>query len=190
VGLISGVSKKAKLMLVTTTSSLGRSSIYNRLKLPGLFEYVRLGTTEGWGHFQIPDEIFLEMRELLATEGHKYANGNKYGDGPNWKVRVIRAALKRIRLPEDLLRHGIRREAYGVPLDEGWRDYLCGKEQSIESDSRERSTARQLGDACIERWVVPRANRDQSFRAWTREQTHAQLVRHFQTLVSINATPA
>jgi Domain of unknown function (DUF4338) len=32
-GIISGKKKKAQLALITTSSSLGRSSVYNRLKL-------------------------------------------------------------------------------------------------------------------------------------------------------------
>jgi hypothetical protein len=182
-GLISGEAKNAHLALVTTTSSLGRSSIYNRLKLPHLVEFQRLGYTEGWGHFQIPDEIFEEMRLLLTAEGHKYASGYKYGDGPNWRVRVIRAALKRMGLPEDLLRHGIRREVYGVPVSQDWRARLHGESQEVEVA---RPTVKDLSDACIERWLAKRAKSDPTYKAWTREQTLDVIMRHFAQPMIVN----
>lgn len=51
VGLISNKPKRAKLVAVTTTSALGRSSIYNRLKLDNRMIFRPIGTTLGWGHF-------------------------------------------------------------------------------------------------------------------------------------------
>lgn len=185
IGLIARQAKHARLALVTTTSSLGRSSLYNRLKLPDLFEFKRVGHTEGWGHFQIPDSIFEEMRELLRSEGHKYASGHKYGDGPNWRVRVIRASLKRIGLSEDLLRHGIRREVFGVPLAKNWREYLCGEARQADLCP---PSVRVLGNACVERWMLPRSRSDESYRSWTREGTWDRLMQHFTQTVSTNAS--
>jgi hypothetical protein len=177
VGVIAKQAKHARLVLVTTTSSLGRSSIYNRLKLPGLVEYMRLGTTEGWGHFQIPDSLFEQMRALLAAEGHKYASGHKYGDGPNWRVRVIRASLKRLGLSEDLLRHGIRREAYGVPLASNWREFLIG---TTDQPQLARPTLAEITEASLSRWHLRRAATNPSYRAWTRQQTMQLLMKHFE----------
>lgn len=49
-GTISKKDKSPKLLAVTTSSSLGRSSVYNRLKI-GDEEYFRsIGYTTGWGH--------------------------------------------------------------------------------------------------------------------------------------------
>lgn len=167
-GIISGQLKRAKLVLVTTTSALGRSSIYNRLRLPGLVEFHRLGMTNGWGHFQVPDSIFSEMRRLLELEGHKYASGYRYGDGPNWRLRVAREALKRVGLDENVMRHGIQREVYGVPLAENWREFLLGQ----DSDAvLKRPTVKEISDACIERWLLPRSRRRPEFRAWKRDDT-------------------
>ncbi len=46
-GIISGIKKSAKLLAITTSSSMGRSSVYNRLKLAGV-EYLKpLGFTKG-----------------------------------------------------------------------------------------------------------------------------------------------
>lgn len=62
VGIISGKRKRAQLLAVTTTSSMGRSSVYNRLRLDG-HEYLKpIGYTVGWGHFHITDRLCARSR--------------------------------------------------------------------------------------------------------------------------------
>lgn len=167
-GIISGSVKSARLVLVTTTSALGRSSLYNRLKLPDLIQFHRLGMTEGWGHFHVPEPVFDKMRQLLSLEGHKYATGYSFGDGPNWRFRVAKAALKRVGLDEAELRHGIQREVYGVPLANNWREYLLGEDMDAEL---RRPSADIITGACKERWILPRSQRRPEFREWTRAAT-------------------
>ncbi|MFN8483024.1 MAG: DUF4338 domain-containing protein [Anaerolineae bacterium] len=167
-GIISGESKLAKLALITITSALGRSSIYSRLKLPGLVELKRIGETEGWGHFHVPGPIFEDMRLLLAKDDHKYASGHRYGQGPNWKLRVIREALARVGMDPDLLRHGIAREVFIMPLAENWQAYLQGKDEQCIVN---RPSADCISTACRKRWIIPRAERFPDFRDWTRADT-------------------
>ncbi len=180
-GIISGEVRQARLALVTTTSALGRSSLYNRLQLPGMVKFHRLGMTGGWGHFQIPDAIFARMRDLLELEAHRYSSGHRYGDGPNWRLRVVRVALKRLGLDENLLCHGIKREVYGVPLAENWRQYLRGEEAEARLD---RASAEEIGRACVERWLLPRSQRDPGFLSWTRRDTWQLISRHWIEAVS------
>jgi len=73
-GVISGKKKNASLVMVTTSSALGRSAIYNRLKLDGVQYFESIGYTSGWGHFHIPDELFSDMRAYLKSRGHAYFN--------------------------------------------------------------------------------------------------------------------
>ena len=51
IGIISEKNKKPKLTLITTSSALGRSSIYNRLTLNNEKFMVPIAYTDGWGHF-------------------------------------------------------------------------------------------------------------------------------------------
>ncbi len=81
-GIISQQYKHAQLVLITVTSALGRSSLYNRLKLPGVLEFLHIGQTTGWGHFHIPQPLFFLMRELLRREGHAYASGRARPPSP------------------------------------------------------------------------------------------------------------
>ena len=101
-GELSGKKKGARLAAVTVTSALGRSSIYNRLKLVDpngiasdtpVVELVRLGTTMGYGHFQISDDLFSRLRAVLREDGHRYADGHQFGSGPNWRIRVGESSL-------------------------------------------------------------------------------------------------
>lgn len=167
-GVISHQRKHAQLTLVTVTSALGRSSLYNRLRLPGIMDFTRIGMTEGWGHFQVPDNLFILMRELLEREGHKYASGHQFGQGPNWRMRVVRAALIRIGLDPNLLRHGVAREIYASPLATNWREFLCGKSLGCVVN---RPSAEEIGHAAVVRWLEPRAIRRPDYKGWTREDT-------------------
>ncbi|OIQ08182.1 hypothetical protein MOOR_21500 [Moorella thermoacetica] len=167
-GVISGQVKSNKLALVTVTSALGRSSLYNRLRLPGLIELVRVGTTQGWGHFHVPGRIFEAMRHLLELYGHPYAKGYKYGNGPNWRMRVVRAALKQLGMDQDLLRHGVTREVYVMPLAQNWREFLQGKTQECTVN---RPSVEEIAAACRERWIIPRSQRFPDYVRWTREDT-------------------
>ncbi len=74
-GIISGKKKNAQLVVVTTSSSLGRSSVYNRLKLGGQSYFRSIGFTQGWGHFHVPDPLFAELRDYLRKRKHKYVDG-------------------------------------------------------------------------------------------------------------------
>jgi hypothetical protein len=82
-GIISKKEKKARLLAITTSSSMGRSSVYNRLKLDGIEYFKSIGYTGGWGHFHIPDDLFADFREYLRAIDHSYADRHRFGQGPN-----------------------------------------------------------------------------------------------------------
>ncbi len=68
VGIISGEAKQAELLAVTTTSSMGRSSVYNRLRLGDELYFDPIGYTIGWGHFHITDRLFADIRKYLRID--------------------------------------------------------------------------------------------------------------------------
>ncbi len=172
-GIISQQHKHAQLVLITVTSALGRSSLYNRLKLPGIMEFQRIGQTAGWGHFHIPQPLFLLMRELLRREEHKYASGHAFGQGPNWRLRAAREAVKRVGLDPNLLRHGINREVYAAPLVSNWRECLCREDQV---DTAVRPSVATIGACAVNRWLIPRAQTRLDYQQWTREAIWEQIV--------------
>lgn len=171
-GIISRKRRGPKLALVTVTSALGRSSLYNRVVLPNVVQLQRVGVTEGWGHFHVPEALFHKMRELLELDGHPYADGHQFGQGPNWRIRVIRECLGRIGMEPNLLRHGISREVYAMPLANNWREFLRGKSKECISN---RPPMSDVANAAIDRWVVPRAIARPEYLNWTRDDTRELL---------------
>ena len=166
-GLESVILKKkhrARLVLLTTTSALGRSSIYNRLSLPSGLRFLRIGTTRGFGHFHLSGSVFESLRSHLQATGHPYASGHRFGMGPNWKLRVARAALEDIGIDgNSVLKHGIEREVYGIPVASNWREVLLGRHRNVRSIS---TSVDEISDFCIDRWIKPRAMRDNRYESF------------------------
>lgn len=175
-GLISGKQKQARLTLVTVTSALGRSSMYNRLRLmpngecpieKPVVDLRRLGATMGYGHFQITDDLFSQLRGVLQEDGHKYADGHQFGDGPNWRIRVARIGLQSLGLnSDDVLKHGIKREVYALPIASNARAYLDGIDEEPVFDYK---TVDEISELARVRWMMPRGNRRPSYREFRRE---------------------
>ncbi len=146
--------KSARPVLITTTSSLGRSSIYNRLRFEGRLLYRPVGWTEGYGHFQFSEELFDALTDFARSKGD--LRGNGYGCGPNWRMRTLRTALTKLELDDQLVKHGIKRQVFLAPVAKNWQEYLRG----------DRKVGRwyhfYLDDMAAyyrERWAVPRATR-------------------------------
>lgn len=175
-GIISGANKHARLIAVTTSSSMGRSSVYNRLKLDDTQYFESLGYTEGWGHFHIPDKLFLELRSYLRRKEHPYADLHRFGEGPNWRLRTTRAALKELGLSDNILRHGIRREVFiSFLVSEGAKILLTGKGQP---DISGLLSVDEVAALALERWVRPRVERRSDYLEWTLEDFASLFGRH------------
>jgi hypothetical protein len=167
-GIISKKKKKARLVAITTTSALGRSSIYNRLKLGGRVLFGRIGYTSGWGHFHISNALFDDLREYLEEVGDSYATAFKFGNGPNWRLRVIRRALSLLEMNPDLIRHGFTREVFFCPVANNAIALLRGDHQRVRyGDLPTVSTAANLA---LDRWVIPRAARVPQYLVWRPEE--------------------
>jgi hypothetical protein len=173
-GIISQKAKHARLALVTTTSSLGRSSIYNRLvlredpadaKSKVLVHLDRIGMTSGYGHFQLSDELFSRLKNVLRQAGHPYVKQNRYGQGPNWRIRVIRVGLEHLGLDQNLLRHGIAREIYAMPIAANAREYLRGEAAEPIIEPRPVTV---IAEAAINRWMVKRAQNSTKWKEASR----------------------
>ena len=101
-----------RLALITATSALGRSSIYNRLKFDGGDVFQPAGFTEGYGHFHLANGTYASLKEYLTLLGDDEVNRFKFGKGPHYRIRVVRKALEYLELPPALLRHGTQRAVY------------------------------------------------------------------------------
>jgi hypothetical protein len=119
--------KASELALIMTTSLYGQtSSQYNRMKYGKSLLYRPIGTTAGYGSLHISSDTFRAMLQL--AEDNQCNISNNFGDGPNWRMRVIRAACDVMGLDSDIiLRHSFRRGLFAVPLATNFRSFLIGK---------------------------------------------------------------
>ncbi len=167
-GIISGEQKGARLLAVTTSSSMGRSSIYNRLKLDGVTYFQSVGFSGGWGHFHVPDSLFADMRDYLRDTGDASPDMHAFGQGPNWRIRTLRSALKALGFKGDLLKHGIQREVFISLLADNATRILCtGKGRP---DIKRLLSVDEVGALAIERWLIRRAATRPEYLAWDAAQ--------------------
>jgi len=118
--------KAEDLVCIFTTSLYGNSSQYNRLKYKNRLLYIPIGYTKGYGALHISSETFFAMQQLLIEKGMMITN--RFGDGPNWRMRVVRLASDIIGFNSDIiLQHSFKRGIYAVPLARNFRSFLLGK---------------------------------------------------------------
>jgi hypothetical protein len=185
-GIISKKRKHPSLALVTTASAFGRSSIYNRLKLGPEPVFRSLGYTQGFGHFHIPDSLFELMRAYLKRKRNAYSDNFEYGQGANWKLRVVREACTLAGLSPGLRKHGIKREVFASELATNARALLRGEAET--PDFSDLLTVAEMGMLARERWMVRRAEVDDSYREWDNRQIFDLLQPRVLGLEVIRAT--
>jgi hypothetical protein len=122
--------KASDLVLIMTTSLYGQnSSQYNRLKYGKSLLYRPIGSTSGYGTLHISSETFRAMRELAEMNGCN--TSNRFGMGPNWRMRVIRSACDILNLNSDLvLKHSFQRGLFAVPLTINFKSFLKGRSKT------------------------------------------------------------
>jgi hypothetical protein len=167
------VVRNPELVLLSTTSlySVG-SSQYNRLSAPtanGELEYVHIGESSGHGHIHISRRTFRTFVELLEElsepeDSEVERPNNQFGNGVNYRMRTIKAALSQVGL-QPLHQHEHPRLIYLVPLAENWCDYLTGKDDAPEyiyADTEEdpQVETKALVDYWKIRWFYRRAQKD------------------------------
>ncbi len=160
----------AYLVALTTTSAFGRSSLYNRLRYNGTVIAEPLGYTDGYGSFHLM-ELYPLFREFLESEGISTRGG--FGTGPRIKWQTMVRALERLGFSRDLLRHGVKREAFLFPLIKNLKDYMEGRaEEPVYFD-------RPFADLAMywrERWLLGRAERVNGWREWRHEKIAEMLI--------------
>jgi hypothetical protein len=164
--LISGKRFKKNITLVTTTSAYGKSSMYDRIRIPDGSEYLHAGWTSGSGEFQFLNGTYqklYELSSLLKVSGKK----KSWGTGVRNRRVVVRAALKSIGLSEDLLYHGIKREIFISPFGYNWREYITGEDKRLKLFRK--NSVEDISDYMLSRWVVPRSERDASYKDFKKE---------------------
>lgn len=163
---ISGKILDGRLALLTTTSALGRSSLYNRLQYRGEPVYQRIGFTRGSGDFHFSNGLYSDIRRFGLKHCDATAKHALWGEGFRNRRELIRKALPLLGLPRELVYHGVKREIFIAPLAQNSARFLCGEQRRLRSYNR---TADELFRWFRERWLLPRVGRDERYRNFEHE---------------------
>ena len=167
VSLISQQVRPPHLALLTTTSALGRSSIYNRLRIDGFDYWQSVGFTSGWGDFHFSNGVYHDIRAYAEGHCDATAKHGAWGEGFRNKREVVRKCLAEIGLSTNLQCHGIRREIFVAPLGGEALRFLRGE---VNRPGRYDWPAAELAEAFKKRWLLPRADRKPEYREFRREE--------------------
>jgi len=144
--------KKPYLAHIDTFGAFGKSSVYNRL-----LGWDFVGYTKGQSHLHITANGSWDLIKQVIPEG--VFNKYKFGDGPNWKIRVLKYGLQQLDFSQDMLSIGWRRGYYRLPLAINWRNYLLNETSRIVYTNY---TKKDLVNYWKTRWVLPRKERIQA----------------------------
>ena len=163
-----------QLVSITTTSALGRSSIYNRLKFRGREIYHSVGFTQGSGEFHFANGLYDTLHDYAVRHCAPTAKHSLWGTGFRNRRELVKKCLPKLGLSSEWLYHGVRREIFVIPLAENTRQFLRGEESRPAWYDQ---SADELFEWFRDRWLLRRANWDQryleferdSYRIWPNE---------------------
>ncbi len=163
---ISGDDLDGRLAMITTTSALGRSSIYNRVRFRGEAVFVSVGFTKGSGEFHFSNGLYGDLskyanRWCISTGKHE-----KWGTGFRNRREMIRRCLAKIGLSRELVYHGVQREIFVIPTADNSAAFLRGQDNRLFWKT---APVAELFAAFRDRWLLPRAKRDDRYRSFDRE---------------------
>ena len=158
--LISGVKGDARVALLTTTSALGRSSMYNRFRYGNRLIFEPVGYTSGSGEFQFANGLYSELLRFAEKYCIPSAKKSQWGTGFRSRREVIRKALLELGLPLEFNYHGVRRQIFVAPLASNSKAFLQGTEQDLDCLSGDTDS---LFGYFKKRWLIPRAKRDRTY---------------------------
>jgi hypothetical protein len=167
VSTIRGRTFDGRLALVTTTSALGKSSVYDRLRYGDRVLFQSVGFTEGWGEFHFSDGVYNDLlsyanRYCSPTFRHKEWGG----DGFRNKREVVLKVLPKLGISREWLNHGVKREIFVVPLAKNSREFLRGHRSRLHWYDQ---SADELFQFFKRRWLIPRSEREVGWREWQPE---------------------
>lgn len=161
VAILSGRKREPHLVLVTTTSALGRSSLYNRVKFRERLLFRRAGFTGGWGEFHFSDGVYRQISEFAHEHCEPTAKREAWGKGFRNRRELVRKAVAQLGFSPNVLNHGIQRELFVVPLARNARAFLRGE---TDAPKYHKLPFSKVVRFWRKRWLLPRAERNDSWR--------------------------
>lgn len=168
-GRISRISRNpldGRLALLTTTSALGKSSLYRRLRYAEDTVFESVGYTRGSGEFHFSNGVYDDLRNFALQNCDATAKNPSWGAGFRNRRELVRKTLPLLGLPKQLSYHGVEREIFVAPLASNSRSFLRGEHNSLKPFGRSPD---ELFEWFRDRWLLPRSRRDESYRTFKRE---------------------
>ena len=156
-----------QIALVTTTSALGRSSLYNRLKFNDRLVFRSVGFTRGYGEFHISNGIYESIVDFAKTKSRATAKHESWGNGFRNRREVLQKVLSGLGLPREWRNHGINREIYVAPLAKNSCEFLSGEDSKLDYFDQPAS---ELFSWFRERWLLPRGEREKRHLDWNPQE--------------------
>jgi len=151
--------------MITTTSALGRSSVYNRLRLGERLLYQSVGFTKGSGEFHFSNGLYGAISEFAEEHCEPTAKQEGWGIGFRNRREVIQKCLHALGLSSGWVYHGIEREVFVIPLARNTREFLRGQHSRLMWYHQSET---QIFEYFRDRWMLPRASWDERFRSWSK----------------------
>lgn len=159
--LIAGSTGDSALALLTTTSALGRSSVYNRIHFHQRKVFSPVGYTSGSGEFHFSNGIYGQIRRYAESHCSPTAKHTKWGSGFRSKREIVRKVLSELGLPMSYHYHGVQRQVFVAPLASNSQSYLRGKANGLQYYEQDAATMIAF---FTDRWLIPRAERLESYK--------------------------
>jgi hypothetical protein len=164
VSRISGMVFDGRLAGITTSSALGKSSLYDRIRIPNGPEFVHVGWTKGSGEFQFLNGLYDKIYEFAKAD-ISWKKNPLWGSGIRNRRTLIQATLKKLGMPLNLGYHNIRREVFFVSLGFNSKEFLCGQSDRIKYYEL---SIHDISTFMLKRWVIPRSERDKIYKEFNR----------------------
>ena len=152
-----------RLALITTSSALGRSSVYNRLRYERALLFQPVGYTKGSGDFHFSNGLYTAISDYARRNCVPTAKKSSWGLGFRNRREIIKKCLSKLRLSTEWVYHGVRRELFVIPLAENTTEFLRGDHSRLSSLDY---PAAALVEYFKHRWLIPRSLSDHRYRTW------------------------
>jgi Domain of unknown function (DUF4338) len=162
-GLISEEGFSGELAMVTTTSALGRSSLYNRLTFENERAFTSVGFTSGSGEFHLSNDLYSDILDFANHHCLHTSKHAAWGDGWRNRREVIRSVLGGLGLSRELVYHGVQRQLYVAPLATNTRSFLQGTNDRLLPYDR---PAKSIFEWFRKRWLLKRAATTNQYRSF------------------------
>lgn len=156
-----------RLAMLTTTSALGRSSVYNRIRFDDRLLYRSVGFTRGSGEFHFSNGIYSRIAQYASEHCKPTAKQKRWGTGFRNRREIIKKCLPALGLPSEWLYHGVEREVFVIPLASNSRDFLQGKQDDLMCYTHSED---DIFEYFRDRWMLPRYAWDRRYESWSKRE--------------------